>query len=204
MPPLMRLWKRFREMLVLERTGRLRLGKIRVAAIRAWLLAPAPEPLASWLKTVFGCFAVLILNGAGGGEQRQIECVALNIYFEARNEPEAGRRAVAHVVLNRRWDARWPNTPCAVIAQGWPEDGRLCQFSWYCDGLSDTPRSEAPWRDALTLAREAYWGRSADPTGGAYWYHADYVAPPWRKRLHRGPKIGRHIFYWDRGAKQSL
>lgn len=192
MPPFRHPWTRFRA---------------KRAAIRAWLLAPAPAPLASWLKTAAGCLMVLFLNGAQGGLERQIECVALNIYFEARNEPEAGRRAVAHVVLNRRRDARWPDTSCAVIAQGWPEDGILCQFSWVCDGRSDTPRATAHWRDALVMAKQVYWGRSADPTGGAYWYHADYVAPAWRKQLRRGPKIGRHIFYWDRpgdGAKRSL
>ena len=27
------------------------------------------------------------------------------------------------------------------------------------------------------------------------WYHADYVAPKWRKNLSRVEKIGAHIFY---------
>ena len=34
-----------------------------------------------------------------------------------------------------------------------------------------------------------------DPTGGAMWYHADFVKPAWRSSLTEGHKIGRHIFY---------
>ena len=38
-------------------------------------------------------------------------------------------------------------------------------------------------------------GRVPDPTGGALWYHADYVSPSWRQAFDEGPQIGRHIFY---------
>jgi hypothetical protein len=147
---------------------------------------------------------VLLLISAGEtGPDQDLHCLALNIYFEARGEPEEGRRAVAHVVLNRAADWRWPSTPCAVIAQGWPEAGRRCQFSWYCDGRSDLPGGGAPWRDAARLADMVYWGRSQDPTDGAFWYHADYVMPGWSKKLKRGPKIGRHIFYRDPAKQPS-
>lgn len=142
-------------------------------------------------------FVLLLFSSGDIAPEQAVHCLALNIYFEARGEPEDGRRAVAHVVLNRAADRRWPNTPCAVIAQGWPEAGPLCQFSWYCDGRSDVPRAGAHWRDATRLADLVYQGRSQDPTDGALWYHADYVAPWWSKHLRRGPKIGHHIFYRD-------
>lgn len=152
------------------------------------------------LLMVRGTMASLVLlvvtSGATAPEQ-DIHCLALNIYFEARGEPEDGRRAVAHVVLNRVADRRWPDNACAVIAQGWPEAGPLCQFSWFCDGRSDIPRAGHHWSDANRLAERVFWGRSTDPTGGAFWYHADYVSPRWSKRLRRGPKIGHHIFYLD-------
>ena len=141
--------------------------------------------------------AVLFVSAAEGGLQLEIECLARNIYFEARFEPEEGRRAVAHVVLNRVADGRWPDTPCRVVAEGYPDAGPLCQFSWYCDDKPNRPRHGGPWRDAKRLAQRVYWGRSQDPTGGALWYHADYVAPEWRHGLRRGPQIGRHIFYHD-------
>ncbi len=147
-----------------------------------------------------GAVAALALLFAVGGEnalQRELDCLARNVYFEARLEPEAGRRAVAHVVLNRVADSRWPDTPCRVVAEGVPDAGRLCQFSWYCDDRPNRPRPGADWRDATQLARQVYRGQSSDPTGGALWYHADYVDPEWRHALRRGPQIGRHIFYYD-------
>lgn len=149
-----------------------------------------------------GAVAALALLFAVGGEnalQRELDCLARNVYFEARLEPEAGRRAVAHVVLNRVADERWPDTPCRVIAEGFPDAGALCQFSWYCDGSPNRPQHGAHWRDALALAQQVYRGHAPDPTGGALWYHADYVDPDWRHALRQGPRIGRHIFYHDPG-----
>jgi spore germination cell wall hydrolase CwlJ-like protein len=140
---------------------------------------------------------LLFLSAAEGGLERGIECVALNISFEARFEPEEGRRAVAHVVLNRAADRRWADTPCRVVAEGHPEAGPLCQFSWYCDALPNTPARNESWHAARRLAGRVYWGRSHDPTDGALWYHADYVNPKWRYGLRRGRQIGRHIFYHD-------
>lgn len=167
--------------------------RVRRGAIRAILRGAAAA-----------CLLLLLLLSSGDvSPEQDVYCLALNIYFEARGEPEAGRRAVAHVVLNRAADRRWPDSPCAVIAQGWPESGPLCQFSWYCDGNSDIPRPGAHWRDAARLADLVYRGRSQDPTSGALWYHADYVTPWWSSNLRRGPKIGRHIFYHD-PVKQTL
>lgn len=130
--------------------------------------------------------------------RHQIKCLALNIYFEARGEPDAGKRAVGHVVMNRVADPRFPDSACAVIQQGgeWPL--HRCQFSWWCDGKSDQPKDQVAWKRSKALARQIYWGDDKDPTHGALWYHADYVAPAWGRVLERATKIGRHIFYQDR------
>jgi hypothetical protein len=47
-----------------------------------------------------------------------IFCLALNVYFEARNEPVEGKVAVAQVVMNRKADPRFPDTICGVVYQG--------------------------------------------------------------------------------------
>jgi spore germination cell wall hydrolase CwlJ-like protein len=125
----------------------------------------------------------------------EIECLALNIYFEARGEPETGQIAVGHVVMNRVSSKRFPGTVCDVVQQGGELRRYQCQFSWWCDGRSDTPGNKRLWEKSAELALNVYWGRSADPTEGALWYHADYVKPYWRTKFERGPKIGRHIFY---------
>ena len=80
---------------------------------------------------------------------RSNECLAMNMYHEARNQGTAGVLAVTAVVLNRVHDDRFPDTICEVVEQGptrsswkdptirYPIKNR-CQFSWYCDGISDT------------------------------------------------------------------
>ncbi len=132
----------------------------------------------------------------------EIHCLAKNIYFEARSEPDLGKLAVGHVVLNRVDDPRFPTSVCGVVEQGGEKVRNRCQFSWWCDGLSDEPRNLRAWEYSQALARSVYWGYSVDPTSGALWYHAEYVQPRWSKSLNRGPKIGRHIFYGDDGARR--
>ena len=72
----------------------------------------------------------------------QVQCMALNVYYEARGSNLADRAAVADVVLNRVNDSRYPDTVCGVVKQGLQNaDGSMrrnkCQFSWYCDGKAD-------------------------------------------------------------------
>jgi spore germination cell wall hydrolase CwlJ-like protein len=127
----------------------------------------------------------------------EVRCLALNIYFEARSEPELGQRAVAHVVMNRVAHPGYPDTVCEVIQQGGEERLHRCQFSWWCDGQSDRPVNRKAWEQALRLAHEVFFGISEDSTDGALWYHATYVKPYWSEILLRGDKIGRHIFYLE-------
>ena len=125
----------------------------------------------------------------------EITCLAQNIYFEARSEPVAGMLAVGHVVLNRVASDRFPDTVCKVIRQGGERRRHRCQFSWWCDGRSDKPHNEVAWNASRLIAWFIYNGQTEDPTGGALWYHADYVNPYWREAFIAGPQIGRHIFY---------
>lgn len=122
-------------------------------------------------------------------------CLAHNIYWEARSEPLAGRVAVATVTLNRVRDPLFPADLCDVVRQGGARVRHGCQFSWWCDGKADVPRDPTAWRQAMAVAKTALAGRHDDPTGGALWYHADYVAPPWSRTLRPMARIGRHIFY---------
>ena len=124
-----------------------------------------------------------------------LDCLALNIYHEARGEPQDGQLAVAQVVMNRVADQRFPNNVCGVVKQGGEVARGRCQFSWWCDGRSDRPGDARAWQESLALAQGVLAGEFEDPTGGALWYHADYVAPAWGMAIKKGPKIGRHIFY---------
>jgi hypothetical protein len=126
---------------------------------------------------------------------QSLDCLAMNIYHEARGEPLDGQVAVAQVVMNRVGDAEFPGQVCEVVRQGgeWPRD--RCQFSWWCDGRGDRPDDLAAWTGSKDLARRILAGSVDDPTGGALWYHADSVSPNWDMDISRQAKIGRHVFY---------
>ena len=133
----------------------------------------------------------------------EITCLAQNIYFEARSEPTEGMLAVGHVVLNRLASSRFPDTVCKVVRQGGAQKRHRCQFSWWCDGRSDKTHDKVAWDAARLIAWFVYNGQTVDPTGGALWYHADYVSPYWREAYVAGPQIGRHIFYLNTEKARS-
>lgn len=124
-------------------------------------------------------------------DQTQIECMATNGYFEALGQPKKGIQAVHNVVMNRVEDKRFPKTPCGVINQ---KARGVCQFSWKCEGhkrITDW----AAYKKIKQLAADVYLGNKGDITGGAQFYHADYVRPQWARVFDRTTKIGAHIFY---------
>ena len=125
-------------------------------------------------------------------EQR---CLAEAVYFEARSESEAGRAAVAQVVLNRVKSGLYPNSVCGVVYQN-ANRYMACQFTFACEGKSLRITEPGPWREAVRIAREVYEGTTymAD-VGAATHYHADYVRPYWARKLQKMDTIGQHIFY---------
>ena len=122
------------------------------------------------------------------------ECLAVTVYWEAGGENREGMAAVAAVVLNRRAHPDFPPTVCEVVREGGTDPG--CQFHFRCDGKSDTPRDADLWAVAREVAAEALEGRTADPTGGALFFHAAALgSAPWRVPRERTVQIGRHVFY---------
>lgn len=125
--------------------------------------------------------------------QKQIDCLADNIYHEAGYEPEDGKVAVALVTLNRTQDPRFPKDICSVVKQ---KVKSTCQFSWFCNPV--TKRAKEVYEEARNVAIHVYvnYEKLPDITGGALFYHADYVNPRWK--LEKTAVIGRHIFYKDK------
>ena len=122
-------------------------------------------------------------------DTREQDCLAKAVYFEARGESLEGQLAVAQVVINRAGSGRYPADLCSVITQPW-------QFSFIRHGRFPTPDfSSVSWRKAVAVAKIAQGKLSDTLPSNVLWYHADYVAPSWGKRLTRQAKIGLHIFY---------
>src|SRR5690606_14933925 len=121
-------------------------------------------------------------------------CLAEAMYFEARGEGLAGQIAVAEVVLNRVDSARYPDTVCDVVSQG-TGNGRSCQFSYNCDGLSNTVGNKPVWNRIGKIAWLMLQGRPRTLTDEALYFHNTSVSPSWSRKFVRTTKIGRHIFY---------
>ena len=133
-----------------------------------------------------------------GTLQDEINCLALNIYFEARTESKLGKLAVAHVTWNRVNSEHYPNSICGVVWQQneHRKSGKIsAQFSWTLDGKSDKPKNKALFGEIRKLATKFLVEKPEDITDGATHYHATYVNPYWAKSLRKLVQVDTHIFY---------
>ena len=123
------------------------------------------------------------------------ECLAQNIYFEAKNEPYQGKLAVATVTVNRVGHKKYPKNVCGVV---WQKKSRSCQFSWTCDGKSDKIKDRELYQESLLVASEVLEKdkRSVIIGPNAMYFHSTSIKPPpWTRKLPKVAKIGKHVFY---------
>ena len=145
---------------------------------------------AAWLyKGGWGLQALVDKFATSEQLDEQTNCLATAVYFEARGESVEGQLAVARVVMNRAASGRYPPDYCSVVKQpaqfSFVRNGQFPQADTNCDA----------WRKAEAIARLAAANIVPSVSTNVLWYHADYVAPSWGRRLTRASKIGAHIFY---------
>ncbi|HVM23129.1 MAG TPA: cell wall hydrolase [Sphingomicrobium sp.] len=119
---------------------------------------------------------------------RELECLAIGIYFEAKSEPLAGQLAVGQVIANRAESrGRFPSTYCGVLFQ-------RGQFSFVRGrSVPPVPRASKQWQTAVAIAKIVDRDLKESAVGNALFFHARYVSPQWK--LKRVAAIGNHIFY---------
>lgn len=127
-----------------------------------------------------------------------ITCLARSIYWEAKGKDSADMEAVANVVMNRLGHEGFPDTVCGVVKQG--SETKSCQFSWWCDGRSDSVQEEVPYAMAKEIARKALNKQLPDRTGGALYFHDRTVKPDWTKEYIKTKEIGLFTFYKPHGG----
>lgn len=128
--------------------------------------------------------------------QKQLDCLARNIYHEAGYEPFEGKVAVAQVTINRAESGAFPSDICQVVYQkNVVYEKVLCQFSWYCNQASlQKPMNGPVYTESMEVAKKVLLeGFRLDSVKTALYYHADYVNPGWKRE--KVAKLGRHIFY---------
>jgi spore germination cell wall hydrolase CwlJ-like protein len=137
-------------------------------------------------------------------DQKQLHCLATNIYYEAAGEPEEGKAAVARVVVNRI-NHGFASTPCKVVYQTanyqqTDEDNetfwsKVCQFSWVCEGKNNPNKNSKAYQSSLRVAYDvlALDKHKEVIPSSVLFFHNTTVKP----QLNYGYKkqIGNHIFY---------
>ncbi|QNP46125.1 cell wall hydrolase [Sphingomonas sediminicola] len=153
-------------------------------------LAPSINREAAWLyQNGWPLYALVDRYSTGAPLDEEATCLATAVYFEARGESVEGQLAVARVVMNRAASGRYPSSWCATVKQPW-------QFSFVRNGQFPYVDSDCDaWRKAQGIARLAMSNAVPSVSNDVLWYHANYVAPSWGRRLTRVSQIGAHIFY---------
>jgi len=126
--------------------------------------------------------------------EKQLNCLAKNIYYEAGGEPFEGMAAVAQVTINRAESGKFPDDICKVVYQKDDHLG-LCQFSWYCTaGTTIPPIHKASYNESMEVAKKVLLeGFRLPGLTTALYFHGAQIDPGWKKK--RVAKIGNHIFY---------
>ena len=119
-------------------------------------------------------------------------CLALNVFYEARNTSVVDREAVAAVALNRA--EKEHRSVCHVIAE--PR-----QFSWTAHHSLTVPKvknleEKKAWSTAIATARHVlYSKRSRRVFAHVMYYHATYVHPAWSRRYRVAFATRTQVYY---------
>lgn len=135
----------------------------------------------------------------GADYNRQVDCLAKNIYYESAHESYEGKLAVAQVTMNRVNSPQYPKDICSVVYQKTTDQNlrTICQFSWTCMVKELVVKDKYAWEESVMIAKRALTEPFLHDTiaeTNALYYHAVYVKPGWNK-TKVVKQIGNHIFY---------
>jgi hypothetical protein len=135
----------------------------------------------------------------------QLECLAKNIYYEARGESVKGQIAVARVVMNRVKHHAFGSTPCKVVNQanfvdiineeGETQKVKVCQFSWVCETRIPLNKNSPQYKQAVQIAYDVlvHDAHSELLPRNALFFHYVGINPNWGYK--QVAVIGNHVFY---------
>lgn len=150
--------------------------------------AAMPDPVARPVKHSGDLPALVAKLRSADPGSRELECLAVGIYFESKSEPLAGQLAVGEVIANRaNSNGRFPSSYCGVLFQ-------RSQFSFIRGrALPAVPRSSRQWSTAVAIAKIVDQDLKDSAAPKALFFHARRVSPGWK--LKRVASIGNHVFY---------
>ena len=132
--------------------------------------------------------------------QKEIDCLAKNIYWEALGESFEGKVAVAQVTMNRLESGRYGKNICQVVYYRQRfRNVTSCQFTWTCQSKSRINiANRKAFQESREIAIRVYFEnyRLQNLTKAMY-FHNLSVKPSWMNHKTRVARIGHHIFYRD-------
>ena len=130
------------------------------------------------------------LSEARNLSHKETQCLAKNIYHEARGEGLAGMVGVAQVTLNRAdRQYRGKSSICGVV-----HDSN--QFSWTADNQKRQKKlNQSSWQQSLHVAQLVLLGiRIKELEESIYFHSHKNKSPPWSKDLPINKRIGSHTY----------
>lgn len=115
-----------------------------------------------------------------------IECLARNVYHEARGEPLKGQIAVAQVTVNRVESGEFQPSICKTVYA-------TKQFSW--TNKPKTVKDIKAWEASVAIATAVLTKSVQLPDFKALYFHTKQVKPIWNRNKRVLAVIGNHIFY---------
>ena len=159
-----------------------------IAPIRDTMLN-VPNPIrGKMIKAILPALIGLCLITTQALADDQLECLAKNIYHEARGEELLGQLAVGLVTLQRVESSKYPDSICEVVYQpgafSWTKEDKLIKNKDILDDM----------RKVANIVKDLY----PDYDWSADHYHNLTVNPSWASKLQFVCQIGNHKFYKEK------
>lgn len=129
------------------------------------------------------------------------DCLAANLFFEARGESMKGMQAVAAVTINRLKHKNYPSDLCTVVFQpkqfSWTHQEKYSRIVSVLDAdVSDMSRKdELKFHQARLLAAMHHDELTRILPKNTIFYHSKKVNPKWAAFKVKVASLGNHIFY---------
>ncbi len=147
------------------------------------------------------CLAILtIFSSPVMADEKEINCLAENIYYESESESPFGKEAIADLTVMRYLDKMYPGTFCKVVY----DKKHGVQFSWVT--MNKPAPKGAAWVESQRIAHK-YYANRYKPENRFFrgqrvlFHHATWLPEKATKWFREHPEllpvmvIGNHVFY---------
>jgi len=132
--------------------------------------------------TKLGPTEIPAVQKAQPADRRQLLCLALGIYHEARSEPTDGQRAVGHVILNR------------VKAKGDTICQTILAHRQFAPTIQRIPSELQSWKSVQQEAVALQADPKDNTDGATMFYNQKLAHPNWARKGVETARYGDHVF----------